>query len=441
MLRRVFTRAAWRGAYLCAVLGPVALLLFATKIEFRNLATAFTVVTGLLAFSLLLVAVMLTGRLRSLLFGFGLEWVLRSHRLIGVLVVLLVLLHVLFVLVGDPRGIHIFNLSKQPAPVWAATTSTVALLLLIRLATRRRRRQPRYEAWRMFHLGLAVIAVVAASLHIWWLHIVADVPVMRASFVVPAVLVALVLFRRWIWRPLRARKRPYVVEGVSPASGSAVTVRVRANGRGRGIPFHAGQFVWIKIGSSPFVFEDHPFTISSTAVDPDRKEFTIKALGDFSGLLAGLRPGRRIYLDGPYGGFTVEGLRRSAGFVFIAGGVGITPILSILRTLADRGDRRPQLLLFGAQSVNELFMRQEIRALRRRLPLLIVEAVGSPPPGWRGETGRIDARLLDRWLPRRTRHFDYFVSGPPGMVVNIGRQLRRRGIPVERIHTEQFEVV
>jgi ferredoxin-NADP reductase len=50
--------------------------------------------------------------------------------------------------------------------------------------------------------------------------------------------------------------------------------------------------------------------------------------------------------------------------VFIAGGVGITPILSILRTLGDRGDRRPQLLLFGAPTVNEPFMRQEITALR-----------------------------------------------------------------------------
>jgi ferredoxin-NADP reductase len=85
-------------------------------------------------------------------------------------------------------------------------------------------------------------------------------------------------------------------------------------------------------------------------------------------------------------------------------GVGITPILSILRTLGDRGDRRPQLLLFHAHTVNEPFMRQEITALRPRPPLMIVEAVDASPPGWR-EIGRIDARLLDRWLPQRTKHF------------------------------------
>jgi ferredoxin-NADP reductase len=73
------------------------------------------------------------------------------------------------------------------------------------------------------------------------------------------------------------------------------------------------------------------------AEHPDAKEFTIKALGDFTELLIGLRPGRRVYLDGPHGQFTIDGVR-SSGFVFIAGGVGITPMMSILRTLADRGD-------------------------------------------------------------------------------------------------------
>jgi predicted ferric reductase len=138
----------------------------------------------------------------------------------------------------------------------------------------------------------------------------------------------------------------YVVDSVRAVSGNAVTVAVRAQGHS-GLPFHAGQFAWLKIGSSPFVFEEHPFTIASTAEHPDLKEFTIKALGDFSELLIGLRPGRRVYLDGPYGQFTIDGVR-STGFVFIAGGVGITPMMSILRTLADRGDKAHHELVVAA---------------------------------------------------------------------------------------------
>jgi ferredoxin-NADP reductase len=79
--------------------------------------------------------------------------------------------------------------------------------------------------------------------------------------------------------------------------------------------------------------------------------------------------------------------------------------------------------------------------LRGRLDLTITEVVQSAPAEWRGEIGRIDAALLDRVLPRRARHHDYFVCGPPGMVVAVGRHLRERGVRPGRIHTEQFEVV
>jgi ferredoxin-NADP reductase len=75
------------------------------------------------------------------------------------------------------------------------------------------------------------------------------------------------------------------------------------------------------------------------------------------------------------------------------------------------------------------------------LDLTITEVVGSAPDGWRGEVGRIDGTLLDRVLPGRPRHRDYFVCGPPGMVVDVGRHLREWGVPPRRIHAEQFEVV
>ncbi len=424
--------------YAVATLLPVALMVVVEKLPVANSWLAASLTTGLIALSLLVVALVLPARMRSILSSFGIEWVLRNHRFVATLAVFLVILHVLLVLPGDPRGISIFDLRTAPRPVWAATTSTVALFFLVGLAARRHKRQSRYEGWRMMHVALAVIVLVAAGLHVWWLrHLAAD-PAMRAWFIALAVIALAVTVRRWVWLPLRARRRAYVVDGVRPTSGDAVTVVLRAHGHD-GLPFHAGQFAWLKIGSSPFVFEEHPFTIASTAVYPQRMEFTIKALGDFSELLVGLRPGRRIYLDGPYGRFTVEGLK-SDGFVFIAGGIGITPMLSILRTLADRGDVGVHHLLVAARTANDLHARAEIGMLRRKLRLAVTEIVAAPPPGWTGEIGRIDKALLDRRLPRRTRHHHhYFICGPPAMVENVSLLLRRRGIPAQRIHTEQFD--
>lgn len=421
------------------VLAPVALMLFVDHTPHENLALAFSLVTGLIATSLMIVAVLLPARMRSILAAFGVEWVLRCHRMVALSAAALVVAHIGCVFVGDPRGLSILNLPRQPRPVWAATTSTVALLALIAFATRRRRHRPRYEGWRLWHVLLATTALVAAALHVLWLHHLTCRRAMLAYFVVLLAVAVAASVRRWIWRPLRARRRAYLVETVRRDSGDAITVVLRAHGH-RGLPFRAGQFAWMKIGQTPFVFEEHPFTIASTAERPDRVEFTVKALGDFSEILAGLRAGRRVFLDGPYGGFTIDGLR-SPGIVCIAGGIGITPMLSILRTLADRRDWRSHLLLVSARSVEDLVLREEVARLQGLLRLGVVEVVTSPPPGWMGAAGRIDGALLDRCLPRLARHHDYFICGPNAMVVSVTGQLRRRGIPMQRIHTELFDVV
>jgi 3-phenylpropionate/trans-cinnamate dioxygenase ferredoxin reductase subunit len=436
---RRLVRTYWLGIYLAVVVAPVALLLLVAHQDFRNLATELSVLSGLLALSLLVITLALPTRVHSILSSFGIEKVLRTHRLAALVAVALVALHVLLAFVGDPRGVSILDLTDARRPVWAATIATAALALMISSALRRRRLQPRYEGWRMLHLALAFTTLAFAGLHVWWLGGLVDRPAMRFSYAALAEGAAFVAIRRWIWLPLRARRHSYVVDSVRPVSGNAVTIAVRAHGHS-GLPFRAGQFAWLKIGTSPFVFEEHPFTISSTAERPDLKEFTIKGLGDFSELLVGLRPGRRVYLDGPYGQFTVDGVR-TTGFVFIAGGVGITPMMSILRTLADRGDTSSHLLLVGARREEELMMREEFHALENRIHLRIIEVLQDPPAGWTGESGRIDGELLDRVLPRRTRHHDYYLCGPPAMVVSVGRQLRARGIPTRRIHTERFEVV
>ena len=210
----------------------------------------------------------------------------------------------------------------------------------------------------------------------------------------------------------------------------------------RGVAFEAGQFAWLKFGGSPFVFEEHPFTIASTATEPWRKEFTIKALGDFTELMSAMRPGRRVYLDGPHGRFTLAHAGGGAGFVFIAGGVGVTPMLSMLRTMSASSDPRPALLVVGGRTVDELLYRGELAELTSRMTLTVVEVLADPPPGWTGETGFVSAELLDRLVPsprqRRRRH--WFVCGSPPMVTAVLRGLDALGVPRSVVHTELFDM-
>lgn len=431
---------AWAGLFLLALIGPLLASWVLLDSASTSLAEELATAVGLLALSVLLLALVMPARLRSLVATLGIEKILRGHRLLALTALLLVLAHIVLVLLTDPRGLSIFDFRDTTAAAWAGSIATVALAIGVGLALQRRKRRPRYEGWRLLHIALAAVVVVTAFLHLWWLDNLVNDAVFGTWFLVLAVAVTAIASRRWLWLPWRAHRRSYVLEEVTPEAGDAVTLVMHAHGH-EGRPFAAGQFAWLKIGSSSFVFEEHPFTIASTAEQPHRKTFTIKALGDFSELLVGLRPGRRVFLDGPYGGFTIDGLARSEGFVMIAGGVGITPMLSMLRTLSDRGDRRHHHLLVGARTVDELMLRQEIDTLRHDLDLVVTEVIEAPPDDWPGETGRIDTELLERCLPRHYRHHDYFLCGPPPMVIAVGRQLRDRGIPARRIHTERFDVV
>ena len=435
------TRTIWLLGYLGILVTPRALVWAVAPDSAQGALEMSAINTGLVAFSLLVSAFVLMARVRSLLSSFGVETILRIHRVVAVAGVVLVASHIVLVLLCDPRGLSIFDLGHTTWAARAAVVSTLALAAVVGLALLRKRRQPRYEGWRLLHLAMAGTVFVAAWLHVWWLHHLADYLPLAGWFAAMGAVVLAVATRRWLWLPMRARRRSYVVEEVTRVSGDAVTLEVRAHKHG-GFPFHAGQFAWLKIGSSCFAFEEHPFTIASTADAPQRKQFTIKALGDFTEMLRGLRPGRRVFLDGPYGQLTIDGLESSWGFVFIAGGIGVTPMVSMLRTLADRGDRRRHLLVLGARTESDIVMRQEIDRLSERLSLTVVYAVKHPPQGWPGEDGRVDGALLDRWLPPHGRRcFDYFLCGPPMMVVEVGEQLRERGVPVRRIHTERFEVV
>jgi len=436
-VRGPLSRLAWFLWYLAALLVPLFLAWSVIGAPESNPGGAVELSAGLVAFSALVVAVALPARLPWLISAFGIETILSVHRLIALTAVALVIVHLVAVLLFDPRHLSILALWNTTWAARAAVTSTVGLVLVVVLALRRPRRQPRYEGWRLVHNGLVAVVLITAWLHVWWLRHLVSHALLAAWFILSGLLALGLAGRRWILLPLRSRKYAYSVVSVRAVAGDGVTLVIAADGH-PGLPFEAGQFVWLKIGSTPFVFEEHPFSIASSAVHPDRIEFTIKALGDFTELLGALRPGRRVFLDGPYGGFTIEGLDDVPGFVFIGAGVGITPLLSMLRTLADRGDRRRMLLVTSARTEHDLMLRDEVEQVRALLNLRVIEVVSAPGPGWAGETGRINHSLLGRYLPRRANRLHYFLCGPQPMVTSVSNDLSTLGIPLRRIHTERF---
>jgi propane monooxygenase reductase subunit len=210
-----------------------------------------------------------------------------------------------------------------------------------------------------------------------------------------------------------------------------------------GLQFNAGQYVDIGI---PGAEDEHrSFSMANAPGEPDRLEFMIKLYegGRFSGLLAngdGIAVGDELTCKGPFGMFT---LRDSSPrrLVFIAGGAGMAPILSLLRSMAEKGTERPATFYYGARTPADLFALDEIERLRGELPDLtfvpaLSEAGEDGGVDWEGEAGLI-TDVVDR-LEDDLADVDAYLCGPPPMVDAAIALLERRGCPEAHIYFDRF---
>jgi propane monooxygenase reductase component len=196
------------------------------------------------------------------------------------------------------------------------------------------------------------------------------------------------------------------------------------------LEYKPGQYVDIKIPGT-----EHHRSFSMAGTSPDSLEFMIKAYpgGKFSGLLAdgSVKPGDEIDVTGPYGVFT---LRPSSPrrLLFIGGGAGMAPILSLLRHMQDIESPREAAYYYGARTEGDLFHLEEIGAL----PCGFVPALSEDSNGWNGESGLI-TDVVER-LEGDVTEVDAYVCGPPPMVEATIALLERKGVPEAHIYYDKF---
>ncbi|MDX6684116.1 MAG: propane monooxygenase reductase component [Baekduia sp.] len=200
------------------------------------------------------------------------------------------------------------------------------------------------------------------------------------------------------------------------------------------MPFHCGQYVDIRL---PGTDEYRSFSMANLPSEDGRLEFMIKLYPDgrFSGLMAdgGLQAGDELEVRGPYGVFTLREADRP--LLFIGGGAGMAPILSLLRSMADRGMARPAVYYYGAREEEDLFHLEELQALASTLPgFRFVPALSHAD--WDGETGLI-TDVVDRCELDLTE-VDAYLCGPPPMVDAATELLLRRGVPEAHVHFDKF---
>jgi propane monooxygenase reductase component len=205
------------------------------------------------------------------------------------------------------------------------------------------------------------------------------------------------------------------------------------------IPFFPGQYVDISIPGTDAVRSFSMANISSK--QSGQLEFVIKIYPDglFSHFLdTTVAVGDQLELTGPYGVFTLRD-GRDCDLVFVGGGAGMAPILSVLRSLAERGSTRRAVYYYGARRRRDLCFEQELRDLEQSMPnFRYVPALSEPAPDedWTGEVGLITDVV--KKYEADLSEADSYVCGPPPMVEAAMQVLNGLGATDKRIYYDKF---
>ncbi len=409
--------------------------------EFPNeFASAF----GLIGFTWMLLSFLLSGRFRTISGKIGIDKTMRLHQLMAIVLAVLILLHPYFYTLSINETLPWdssaqFSLNLPLSAFITGMFAWVLLPVLVLTALFRDQLPYRYESWRGLH-GLAALLLVAASLH----HVLvagrySEDVMMKVFWIGLITFASLTLLRTYLIMPFLQNRRLFKVVSVIPAALKTWHITIEANEKNNSNPtFKAGQFAWLKLQDAPFNLTEHPFSISSAPSDLPQIRFTIKESGDFTSAIGKIKGGHNAYIDGPHGYFIIDD-QKFEGIVMFAGGIGVAPMMSIIRQMAQEKDKRPVKLLYGNRIESQIAFKDELQEASRTMNLEVDYVLSDPPKDWKGSTGFLDEPAIQRALDMpNPEKWLYLLCGPPVMLDSAVETLRSAGIPKQQIIFEKF---
>lgn len=428
------------SSYLSICLLPLLLAWLGAR-PARSFPDELATGAGMLAFSIILIEFIISGRFKSIADQFGLDVVMRFHQLAARTALGLALVHPFLYSApfmaqypSDPTRQLSLTMNFQ-----ALGTGLIAWVLLpafIVLAIYHDKLAYKYEYWRFLHgIGAVVIALFVLH-HALYSGRYSEDPVLVYYWLGMFAVAISSLVYVYLFRPLFQMKSRWEVVSVKPLAKRTWELAIEPVGH-KGLHYLAGQFAWLKIGEHSFSFKENPFSISSCPSSGHKIRFVIKELGDFTRTVGSIKTGSRAFIDGPYGNM-VAPVSPEGGLALIAGGVGVAPLIGILRDLRATKDKRPVTLIYGNRTEDQIIYRDELDEFSKDPDTRIELVLSEPGEGWQGHNGLLDEALIKRCVSADMLSWHFLLCGPVKMMENAEETLIKMGVPSQNIMSERF---
>lgn len=443
MVKNVKTqRAFWKGLYVLNWVLIGVFFLYGSWETFSvtpsGIFIALGRLMGLSATYMVLTQFFLMGRFPALERLWGLDGLSRFHQKNGRWSLVFLLIHPIALTIGvnDISNLGLLGQFKDfaynyPGVYWAVI-GMVLFLFVIVFSYSVVRLKLRYETWFAVHL-LAYAAVFASF---WHQFLSGTTLLANKLFYAYWVLLYIgvfgfhLVFR--IIRPIyRSLHHNFVVDRVVRETPSTVSIYIRGNHLEH-FGAHPGQFMIVRFLARELFLQSHPFSLSMMPSGNELR-ITVKELGDYTKKLSGLAAGTKVFIDGPHGIFT-DLFSVSDKVLMIAGGIGITPIRSLMEEMLAKG--KDVVLLYGNRNEDDVVFRKELEELVGKYVSRLI-LVMSDQENFAGEKGRIDQEKINRLVPDiQTR--EIYLCGPTPMMQGLITMFKSMGISEREVHYEKF---
>lgn len=408
---------------------------------FSYILIALGRIAGLTAAYMILLQFFFMGRTPWLERIFGLDKLSLLHHTNGKWGITFLLFHPLLLVFGykGTTGISAIQqfliFFKEYEDVNTAVLGFLLFIIVVGTSLYIVRSKLRYESWYFVHL-LAYIAIFSSFGHQF--HVGTDIIANKIFYGYWLALYVLVFSNHALFRFIRPvynfYKHKFYITKIVRENHNAVSIYISGNNLAK-FNIHAGQFMIVRFLKKGLWWQGHPFSLS---IVPDGRQLriTIKELGDFTKQATKeLAVGTKVFIDGPYGVFT-ELFSVSKKVLCIAGGIGITPVRSLMEQLAKKG--RDVVLLYSNKTQKDIIFKGELENVASQYNAKIVHII-SEEPGYTGEKGKLDGEKIAKIVPDANQR-EVFLCGPVPMMNAIIPALKKLGISSKNIHYEKFSL-